>query len=498
MSTTTVQSFIGGTFRESRADDVPVDPVFDPATGETIALLPHSTTEEIDDAVRAARDVFPDWANAPVPDRAQVMFRFKNLLEEHFEELSMLVVRENGKTLPEARGEVRRAIEVVDLACGAPTLLMGTNLDQIADGIDEELIRFPVGVCVGITPFNFPNMVPMWMIPVALVAGNTFVHKPSQRTPLSAVRIGELLAESGLPDGAFNVIHGAKDAVDALLSHPDVDAASVVGSVPVASYIYATGAANGKRVQALGGAKNHLIVMDDADLERTVTALISSAFGNAGQRCLAGSVAVGVGSVGDVLVEELSEQASKLRLGPGAEPDTDMGPVIRDERRKELIGFIDEAQEAGATLSLDGRGVGPSQGFFLGPTIFDRVSPDMRLWKEELFGPVLAVNRATDIDEALDVLNASTYGNAASIFTSSGHSAREFKRRAEAGMLGVNVGIAAPMAFFPFAGWKNSFFGDLHATGADAFRFYTRPKVVTTRWLLPPKLDHSKPEGRGH
>jgi malonate-semialdehyde dehydrogenase (acetylating) / methylmalonate-semialdehyde dehydrogenase len=386
----------------------------------------------------------------------------------------------------------------VDLACGAPTLLMGTNLEQIADGIDEELIRFPVGVCVGITPFNFPNMVPMWMIPVALVAGNTFVHKPSQRTPLSAVRIGELLAESGLPDGAFNVIHGAKDAVDALLSHPDVDAASVVGSVPVASYIYATGAANGKRVQALGGAKNHLIVMDDADLERTVTALISSAFGNAGQRCLAGSVAVGVGSVGDVLVEELSEQASKLRLGPGAEPDTDMGPVIRDERRKELIGFIDEAQEAGATLSLDGRGVGPSQGFFLGPTIFDRVSPDMRLWREELFGPVLAVNRATDIDEALDVLNASTYGNAASIFTSSGHSAREFKRRAEAGMLGVNVGIAAPMAFFPFAGWKNSFFGDLHATGADAFRFYTRPKVVTTRWLLPPKLDHSKPEGRGH
>jgi len=417
------------------------------------------------------------------------MFRFKNLLEEHFEELSMLVVRENGKTLPEARGEVRRAIEVVDLACGAPTLLMGTNLDQIAEGIDEELIRFPLGVCVGITPFNFPNMVPLWMIPVALVAGNTFVHKPSQRTPLSAIRIAELLAEAGLPDGAFNVVHGVKEAVDALLSHPDVSAASVVGSVGVASYIYTTAAANGKRVQALGGAKNHLIVMDDAHLEKTVTALISSAFGNAGQRCLAGSVTVGVGSVGEELVRELSEQASKLRLGPGAEPETDMGPVIREERKKELIRYIEEGLEAGAKLTLDGRGVGPSQGFFLGPTIFDDVTPGMGLWKEELFGPILSVTRAADIDEALKVLNASTYGNAASIFTSSGHSAREFKRRAEAGMLGVNIGVSAPMAFFPFTGWKESFFGDLHATGVDAFRFYTRQKVVTARWWPSPERD---------
>jgi malonate-semialdehyde dehydrogenase (acetylating)/methylmalonate-semialdehyde dehydrogenase len=498
MSATKVQSFIGGRFRESRAEDVPVDPVFDPATGETIALLPYSSREEIGEAVRAAKEAFPEWSNVPVPDRAQVMFRFKNLLEEHFEEVSMLVVLENGKTLPEARGEVRRAIEVVDLACGAPTLLMGTNLDQIAEGIDEELVRFPVGVCVGITPFNFPNMVPLWMIPVALVAGNTFVHKPSQRTPLSAMRIAELLAEAGLPDGAFNVIHGAKEAVDALLTHPDVSTASVVGSVGVASYIYATAAANGKRVQALGGAKNHLIVMDDADLENSVTALISSAFGNAGQRCLAGSVAVGVGSVGEALVRELSDQASALRLGPGADPTTDMGPVIREERRKELIGSIDEAQEGGAKLALDGRGVGPSEGFFLGPTIFDEVTPDMRLWKEELFGPVLSVMRASDIDEALDVLNRSTYGNAASIFTSSGHNAREFKRRAEAGMLGVNIGVAAPMAFFPFTGWKNSFFGDLHATGVDAFRFYTRQKVVTSRWWLPPTLDHTQPEGRGH
>jgi len=495
----TVASFVGGRFRELPATDATqVDPVFDPATGQTIALLPYSTSDEIDEAVRAARDAFPAWANTPVPERAQVMFRFKQALEDHFDELALLVTRENGKTLPESRGEVRRAIEVVELACAAPTLMMGHNLDQIAEGIDEELVRFPVGVVAGITPFNFPNMVPLWMIPLAVVCGNTFVHKPSQRTPLSAMRIAELLAGCGLPDGVLNVVHGAKDAVDSLLTHPDVDAVSFVGSAAAAGYVYATGAANAKRVQALGGAKNHLLVMDDADLEKTVTALISSAFGNAGQRCLAGSVAVGVGSVGDALVEELAGQAGRLRLGPGAEPDTDMGPVIRDERRKELIGYIEQGEEAGAALALDGRGAGPSDGFFLGPTIFDRVTPDMALWRDELFGPILSVVRAADIDEALATLNASTYGNAASIFTTSGGHAREFKRRAEAGMLGVNIGVAAPMAFFPFVGWKNSFFGDLHATGQDGVRFYTRPKVVTSRWWLAPKLDHSQPEGRGH
>jgi malonate-semialdehyde dehydrogenase (acetylating) / methylmalonate-semialdehyde dehydrogenase len=496
MSAERVPALIGGRFQESGSDEV--DPIYDPATGETIALLPYSTPEEIERAVRAASEAFPAWADTPVPDRAQVMFRFKALLEDLFEELSRLVTHENGKTLAEARGEVRRAIEVVELACGAPTLMMGTNLDQIADGIDEELVRFPVGVVAGITPFNFPNMVPLWMIPLAVVCGNTFVHKPSQRTPLSAIRIAELLAEAGLPDGVFNVVHGAKDSVDALLTHPDVAAVSFVGSAGVAAYIYATGAANGKRVQALGGAKNHLLVMDDADLDKTVTALLSSAFGNAGQRCLAGSVAVGVGSLGDALVQELSDQAGRLKVGPGMEPATDMGPVIREERRKELIGYIEQGEEVGATLVSDGRGVGPSEGFFLGPTIFDRVTPDMALWRDELFGPVLSVVRASDIDEALDILNASSYGNAASIFTTSGANARAFKRRAEAGMLGVNVGVAAPMAFFPFTGWKSSFFGDLHATGKDGVRFYTRHKVVTSRWWLPEKLDHSKPEGRGH
>ncbi len=496
MGVTRVPSFIGGEFREGPGGQV--DPIPNPATGETIAVLPYSSREEVDEAVRAAKEAFPAWAETPVPDRAQVMFRFKALLEERFEELSMLVVRENGKTLAEARGEVRRAIEVVDFACGAPTLLMGTNLDQIADGIDEELVRFPVGVCAGITPFNFPNMVPLWMVPVALVCGNTFVLKPSQRTPLSAVRVAELLKEAGLPDGVLNVVHGAKEAVDALLAHPDVAAVSFVGSAGVARYIYATAAGHGKRVQALGGAKNHLIVMDDADLDRTVTAILSSAFGNAGQRCLAGSVAVGVGAVGDVLARTIAEQAERLVVGPGDDPRTDMGPVIRAERKRELEGYIEEGEQVGAKLVLDGRGVGPGEGFYLGPTVFEGVTPDMRLWREELFGPVLSVMRADDIDEAIRVMNASGYGNAASIFTSSGRSAREFRRRAEAGMLGVNIGIAAPMAFFPFTGWKGSFYGDLHATGADAWRFYTRHKVITTRWWLASRLDSAQPEGRGH
>jgi malonate-semialdehyde dehydrogenase (acetylating)/methylmalonate-semialdehyde dehydrogenase len=496
MAANSVLSFIAGRFAEPSSDEM--ESVPNPATGETLAILRYSSPEEIDRAVRAASDAFPAWAETPVPERTQVMFRFKALLEEHIDELALLVVRENGKTIDEARGEVRRGIEVVEHSCAAPTLLMGSALDQIARGIDEELIRFPVGVVAGITPFNFPNMVPLWMIPPALVCGNTFVLKPSQRTPLSAVRLAELLAEAGLPDGVLNVVHGAKDAVDRLLAHPDVAAVSSVGSAGVARYIYATAAANGKRVQALGGAKNHLVVMDDADLDGTATAVVSSAFGNAGQRCLAGSVAVAVGSVGDVLVEQLVDRTSALKLGPGEEPETEMGPVIRDERRKELIGYIEQGLEVGAALSQDGRGVGPTDGFFLGPTIFDRVAPDTALWTDELFGPILSVVRVPDLDEAIDILNRSSYGNAASIFTSSGKSAREFKRRAEAGMIGVNVGIAAPMAFFPFTGWKGSFFGDLHATGADSFRFYTRQKVVTSRWSLPSKLDHTQPEGRGH
>ena len=478
---TRVPSVIGGRFEDPGSEQVEAIP--DPGTGEIIAHLPYSTPEQIGQAAAAAKAALPAWAEMPVPERAQVMFRFKAVLEDHLEELARLVTRENGKTLSDARGEVRRAIEVVDFACGAPTLMMGTNLDQIARGIDEEMVRFPVGVVAGITPFNFPTMVPLWMIPVALVCGNTFVLKPSPRTPLCAVRIAELLAEAGLPPGVFNVVHGDKPAVDALLAHPDVAAVSFVGSAGVAAYIYATAAANGKRVQALGGAKNHLLVMDDADLEQSVPAMISSAFGAAGQRCLAGSVAVGVGSVGDALVHELAEQAARLKIGPGAEPETELGPVIRDQRRRELEGYIEEAQGEGAVLVADGRGAGPRGGFFLGATVFDRVTPEMRLWRDELFGPVLGVVRASDIDEAIALVNRSTYGNAASIFTTSGRNAREFRHRVEAGMLGVNIGVAAPMAFFPFTGWKQSFFGDLHATGMDSVLFYTRKKVVTSRWF---------------
>ena len=481
IATKTVASYIGGRFRESKATTV--DQIPNPATGETIASLPYSTRDEINEAVAAAKKAFPAWSDTPVPDRAQVMFRFKALYDKHFEELSALVTQENGKTLDESRGELKRAIEVIDFACGAPTLTMGTNLDQIARGIDEELTRFPVGVVAGITPFNFPNMVPMWMIPVAIVCGNTFVHKPSQLTPLSAIRIAELLKEAGLPDGVFNVVHGAKEAVDTLLEHPDVAAVSFVGSATVAADIYRKAAASGKRVQALGGAKNHILVMDDADLELSAPHVISSAFGNAGQRCLAGSVAVGVGKVGDALVKELAKEARDIKVGPGTDASTTMGPVIRAERKRKLIEYIDAAVAEGAQLVSDGRQVSLSDGFFLGPTIFDRVTPNMKVWKDELFGPVLSVVRASDIDEALSVLNSSTYGNMASIFTSSGKNAREFKRRAQAGMLGVNIGVAAPMAFFPFTGWKNSFFGDLHATGQDSIRFYTRHKVVTTRWL---------------
>ena len=481
IATKNVQAFIGGKFRDSRSDKA--DPIPNPATGETIASLPYSTKDEINEAVAAAKKAFASWSETPVPDRAQVMFRFKALFDTHIEELSALVTQENGKTLDESRGEVKRAIEVIDFACGAPTLMMGTNLDQIARGIDEELTRFPVGVVAGITPFNFPNMVPLWMIPVAIVTGNTFILKPSQLTPLSAMRIAELLQEAGLPEGVFNVVHGANDAVNQLLTHPDVAAISFVGSATVAAYIYATAAANGKRVQALGGAKNHILVMDDADLELSAPHVISSAFGNAGQRCLAGSVAVGVGKIGDALVRELAKDSAQLKVGAGTDPKTTLGPVIRGERKKKLIEYIDGAQSEGAQLVSDGRKVDMDEGFFLGPTIFDRVTPNMKIWKEELFGPVLSVVRAADIDEALNVLNSSTYGNMASIFTTSGKNAREFKRRAQAGMLGVNIGVAAPMAFLPFTGWKNSFFGDLHATGQDSVRFYTRHKVVTTRWL---------------
>jgi len=492
---TVARQLIAGAFSEGSGA---AEEVFNPATGEVIATVHHSTADDVDAAVRAAAAAFASWADTPVPDRAEYMFRYKAVLEAHVDELAELVVKENGKTLAEARGEVRRGIEVVALACGAPTLLLGGAIDQIASGIDEEMIRFPVGVVAGICPFNFPFMVPLWMLPLALVAGNTFVLKPSPRTPLSAVREIELLLETGLPEGVVNVVHGDREPVDALLSHPLVDAVSFVGSAGVARHIYATAAASGKRVQALGGAKNHLIVMDDADLDQTVPAVLGSAFGNAGQRCLAGSVVVAVGAGGDRLVERLAAAGAALRQGPGTDATCQLGPVIRRHRVDELSSAIADGERAGATLVLDGRERTLDKGYFLGATLFDHVTEAMTLWREELFGPVLSVMRADSLDEALAHLNASRFGNAASIFTRSGGAARTFKRRAEAGMLGVNVGVAAPMSFFPFCGWKESFFGDLHATGADGVRFYTRTKVVTSRWFDSGALDEDAPEGRGH
>ena len=479
-----VPLLIDGRWRASAAERH--EPVYNPATGEVIGWVPFATEEEVAEAVSAAARAFPAWRATPPIERARLMFRYKELLERHFEELALLITRENGKTLADARGELRRGIEVVEFATGAPTLLLGEMAEDVARGIDSELVRVPLGVVAGICPFNFPAMIPLWMFPLALVCGNTFVLKPSERTPLSAVRLGELLLEAGVPEGVFNIVHGGKETVDALVAHPDIKAVSFVGSQPVAKYVYAEAARHGKRVQALGGAKNHLIVMPDADLERTVPAIISSAFGAAGQRCLAGSVVVAVGDVADELVDALSAAAAELVVGEGTDPEVDMGPVIRPEARQRILGYLERGEQAGASLVLDGRRhgrlKGPEGGFWIGPSIFDRVHPDMAIACDEIFGPVLSVIRAPDLDTAIEVANRSRYGNAASIFTRSGRAAREFRYRIEAGMLGVNVGVAAPMAWFPFSGWKESFYGDLHATGKDAVRFYTEVQIVISRW----------------
>jgi len=478
----TLQHLIGGTWTDAeavRTEDLP-----NPATGQALARVPYAGATVVDAAVRSAAAAFAQWRDTPPVERARVLFRYRGLLETHFDELAESVTAENGKTLDEARGEVRRGIEVVEFACGAPTLLMGSVLEDVARGIDSEVVRVPLGVVAGVCPFNFPAMIPLWMAPIAVACGNTFVLKPSERTPMTAVRLADLLGHAGLPAGVLNLVHGAKEAVDALLSHREVRAVSFVGSAPVARYVYQTAASHGKRVQALAGAKNHLVIMPDADLERTVEAILSSAFGNAGQRCLAGSVVVAVGNIADPLVLALRAGAARLHLGAGSDPATAMGPLIRADHRAKVVDHIDRAVAAGATLVLDGRAVARQDGgYFLGPSIFDHVRPEMAIAQEEIFGPVLSVIRVRDLEEALRVVNASPFGNMACIFTASGRAAREFRTNVEAGMVGVNVGVAAPMAFFPFAGWKGSFYGDLHATGRDAVEFYTERRVVTSRWF---------------
>jgi len=457
-------------------------PIYNPATGQVIDQVPLSGSQEVDAAVRAAGAAYPSWSRTAVMERVRLMFRYKALLEDHFEELAAIITRHHGKTLDESRGEVRRGIEVVDFACGAPTLLQGRTLRDVSAGVDQDLYRYPVGVCAGIPPFNFPVMIPLWMFPLAVVAGNTFVLKPSERTPLGAQRLAELFLEAGFPDGVLNVVHGAREAVDALLVHPGVQAISFVGSAPVAKHVYLTAAANGKRVQALGGAKNHIVVMPDADPEITVPAILNSAFGNAGERCLAGSVAVAVGAAAGRLLDPLKDAASRMVVGPGDQPGVQVGPLIRADHRDRVAAYVDRGVAEGAELVVDGRQEMSRPGFFLGPTILDQVTPEMAVGREEIFGPVLSFARAATLDDAIAQANRMALGNMATIFTTSGRAAREFRERVEAGMTGINVPVAQPFAFFPFSGWKGSFFGDLHVHGTDGIEFYTRKKVVVTRW----------------
>ena len=459
-------------------------PVMCPANGSTIAEVPYAEESDIDRAVRAAHDAFLKWRAVPVVERVQVLYRYKALLEKHLDEIAAILTRENGKTSEDSKAEVRRAVQMVEVACGMPSLMMGDSLGDIARDIDSQTIRQPLGVCAGITPFNFPAMVPMWMYPFAIACGNTFVLKPSEKVPLTPTRVVELLTHAGVPPGVMNLVHGDKKAVDALLKHPLVKAVSFVGSTPVAKYIYATAAAQGKRVQALGGAKNHLVVMPDADMPKTVEAIIGSAFGAAGERCLAGSVLVTVGEAAGPLLDLLVKRTKSLVVGDGSKGGVEMGPLVTSDHCSRVRGYIEKGVAEGAKPLVDGREFqSGNAGFFLGPTIFDNVSPRMTIAKEEIFGPVLSVMRVKDLDEAIQLVNSSPYGNATSIFTGSGKAAREYAARIEVGMVGVNIGVAAPMAFFPFTGWKSSFFGDLHAHGKDAVNFYTEQKVIMSRWF---------------
>ena len=474
-----LRNLIGGRWTDTNSETLPV---YNPATGEVIDQVPLGAAEEVGAATAAAAKAFESWSQTPVMERTRLMFEFKRLLEDHFDELAAIVTRVHGKTLDEARGEVRRGIDVVDFACGAPTLLQGRTLRSVSSGVDQDLYRFPVGVCAGIPPFNFPVMIPLWMFPLAVVAGNTFVLKPSERTPLGAMRLAELFLEAGFPEGVLNVVHGTKAAVDALLHDARVRAVSFVGSAPVARYVYAEAARNGKRVQALGGAKNHMVVMPDAAVSDVVPHLLNASFGNAGERCLAGSVTVAVGRDADGLLDALTSATRKLVVGAGDQPGVDVGPLIRLEHRDKVAGFIDQGEREGAELVVDGRALRERAGFFLGPTILDHVAPGMAVGREEIFGLVMSVSRAESLDDAIAIANAVALGNMAVIFTKSGRAAREFRERVDAGMVGVNVPIAQPFAFFPFSGWKDSFFGDLHVHGTDGIEFYTRKKMFISRW----------------
>jgi malonate-semialdehyde dehydrogenase (acetylating)/methylmalonate-semialdehyde dehydrogenase len=477
-------NFIGGRWVPSAAKEF--QNVTNPARGEIIARAPLSSGQEVDQAVAAARKAFPAWRDTPPVARAQVLFRFKALLEEHFEELARTVTTEHGKTLDEARGSVRRGIECVEVACGTPSLIMGYGLENISQGIDCQVIRQPVGVCAAIAPFNFPAMVPLWFLPFAIATGNTIVIKPSEQVPLSQKRMIELLERCGLPPGVVNLVNGGREVVEAICDHPGIAAVSFVGSTPVARAVYRRATHAGKRVQALGGAKNFIVVMPDTDWDRAIPVITESFYGCAGERCLAGSVLVPVGDAHGVARDRLTESARGLRVGDGMEEGTAMGPVISGRHREKVKEYIDKGVAEGAELVLDGRPLrvpGRESGYFVGPTIFDRVSPEMTIGREEIFGPVASITPVKTLEEAIAVMRAHPNANATSIFTSSGKAAREFARHASASMVGVNIGVASPMAYFPFGGAKDSFFGDLKVHGRDAFEFYTDKKVVISRWF---------------
>jgi malonate-semialdehyde dehydrogenase (acetylating)/methylmalonate-semialdehyde dehydrogenase len=459
--------------------------VTNPATGKVMRRVPFANAQDIDFAVKAASAAFPGWRSSPPLRRARVMQKYLALMQGHQKELARLVSEEHGKTLPDALGSVQRGIEVIEFACGIPHLLKGEYTENAGSGVDCHTLRQPVGVCAGITPFNFPAMVPLWMFPVAIACGNTFVLKPSEKVPSASMRMAELFSEAGLPEGVFNVVHGDKEAVDAILAHPGIHAVSFVGSTPIAKHIYATCARNGKRVQALGGAKNHAVVLPDADLEFTADALIGAAYGSAGERCMAISAVVAVGAIGDPLVRMLKDKAAKIKVGPGDAEGVEMGPLVTSAHRDKVAGYIDAGVAEGAKLVLDGRNkkvAGFENGFFLGTTLFDQVTPEMKIYRDEIFGPVLIVLRAQTLEDAIALVNASPYGNGTAIFTNSGGAARRFGEDIEVGMVGVNVPIPVPMSFYSFGGWKGSLFGDLHIHGTEGVKFYTRTKVVTTRW----------------
>ncbi len=464
--------------------------VTNPATGAVSGRVPYCNEADIDTAVKAAQAAFPAWRDTPPLRRARILMRYRELIDAHRDELARLITAEHGKTLTDAGGSVQRGLEVVEFAMGIPHLVKGEHSEEVGTGVDCHSLRQPLGVCAGITPFNFPAMVPLWMYPVAIACGNTFVLKPSEKVPSTAMRLAELFKEAGLPDGVFNVVHGDKQAVDAILNHPEIKAISFVGSTPIAKYIYETCAHSGKRVQALGGAKNHAVVLPDmnsaADLDFVADSLIGAGYGSAGERCMAISAVVAVGDIGDALVNAIQKKAAGLRIGAGdAKPDgkeNDMGPLVTQAHRDKVAGYVDKGVAEGARLVMDGRTYKADRGFFLGASLFDHVTPQMSIYRDEIFGPVLSVVRVKTLDDAIKLINVNPYANGTAVFTRSGGAARKFEREIEVGMVGINVPIPVPVAFFSFGGWRSSLFGDTHVHGMEGVRFYTRGKVVSTRW----------------